>query len=126
MKKRLLITAIAGFTFTACTNTIPSLSPSPSAPIAVQKTVVNSYENASDEKVAAYHKVMKKVGSSTKNDPNYHSPMQEIKAKNQKDWFNNQMYRLWDRQITRNQFVTEGISKFPNHKYEFTFIANGF
>ncbi len=118
MKTKLLIAILAGLTFTACTNSTPS------AP--VQKTVVNSYENASEAKTAAFDIKMREVGLSTKNDPNYHSPIKEIKAKNKIDWFNDQMYRLWDRQITRNQYIAEGVSEFPNHKYEFTFIANGF
>ncbi|MCD6213109.1 MAG: hypothetical protein J7J02_09025 [Sulfurovum sp.] len=118
MKIKLLIAVLAGFTFTACTNTTPS--------VPAQKTVVNSFENASEAKTAAFKAKQREVGLSTKKDPNYHSPMSEIKAKNKKDWFNNQMYRLWDRQITRNQYITESVSEFPNHKYEFTFIANGF
>ena len=71
-----------------------------------------------------FRKAMTKVAHSTQDDRRYNKITLDSKAK--KLWFKNLMYRLWDRQITRNEFILEGLSKYPARKYEFTFVANGF
>jgi len=116
MKTKLLIAVLAGLTFTACTNNVPS------AP--VQKTVVNSYENAPEAKIAAYNKDMRTVGLSTKKDPKYKSF--GFKTTEEKVWFRDLTYAYWNRDITKSQFISRGLAKYPTRRYEFTFIANGF
>jgi hypothetical protein len=116
MKIKLLIAALAGFTFTACTNNIPS-APS-------QKTVITSYENASAEKAAAYNRDMRTVGLSTRQDPKYQSF--GFKTTEEKVWFRDLTYAYWHRDITKSQFISKGLAKYPTHRYEFSFIANGF
>jgi len=118
MRLKLLISVLAGFTFTACTNNVPSLS-APS-----QKTIVNSYTNASAEKSAAYNRDMRTVGLSTRQDPKYRSF--GFKTTEEKVWFRDLTYAYWHRDITKNQFISQGLAKYPTHRYEFNFVANGF
>ena len=120
MKIKLLIAVLAGFTFTACTNNVPALLPSAPA----HKTIVNGYENASAEKSAAYDRDMRTVGLSTRQDPKYHSF--GFKTTEEKVWFRDLTYAYWHRDITKNQFISQGLAKYPTHRYEFNFVANGF
>ena len=109
MTKRILIALIAAFAFTACTNT-SSVAP-------------QVYQAPTDAKMAKFKPVMTEVALSTRNDPKYNK--MTIKPAD-KEWFQLLMYRLWDRQITTTQFVTEGVSRYPGHAYEYNFIARGF
>jgi hypothetical protein len=111
MKERVLISLLAVLSFTACTNSV--LSPS-SATI---------YQEPTEAKMFKFNPVMTEVALSTRNDPRYNK--MTIKPED-KVWFKGLMYRYWDRQITRSQFVAEGKSRYPDHSYEFSFIANGF
>jgi hypothetical protein len=122
MKKTILIsTLLAALTFTGCTDSTSSLTPP-------KNTAQHSaaYDNASDTKREAFENKKQKVGHSTKQDPKYKSFRPVLTTTENKTWFNNQMYLLWDRQITRSQYVSQGVAKFPSYKYEFTFIANQF
>ena len=116
MKTKLLIAILAGFTFTACTSTTP--------PAPAQKTVVNSYENASTAKLANYDNDMRKVGLSTRKDPKYKSF--GFKTTEDKIWFRDLTFAYWNRDITKSQFISKGLTKYPEHRYEFDFVANGF
>ena len=112
MKKRLLIALLAGLTFTACTDSASSLAPQ------------TTYQAPSQAKMDAFTPVMTKVALSTREDPKYNR--MALNTPEEKEWFKMLMYRLWDRQITRSQFIAEGVSRYPTHRYEFNFIANGF
>jgi hypothetical protein len=116
MRKRLLVFLIAGLSFTACTNSITLPKPSGAS--------TAHYQKPTPEKEARFHETMKKVALSTKDNPKYHRMALDTPEK--KTWFKSLMYRLWDRQITRSQFIAEGLEKYPTHRYEFEFIANGF
>jgi len=120
-KTTLILTSIAILGFSGCTDALSSLTPQET------KTVnAINYDEAPQSKVDAFEIQKRKVGLSTQSNPTYQSPIAEVKTANKLGWFNNQMYRLWDRQITRSQYIAEGVSEFPTHRYEFTFIANGF
>ena len=82
------------------------------------------YYPPTPQKEAIFNKEMRRVALSTQNDPRYHRMSLDTPEK--KEWFKNLMYRLWDRQITRDEFIAQGIAKYPTHRYEFEFIANGF
>ena len=111
MKKTILIsTVLAALTFTGCTDSMTS-----AAPVA--------YQAPTEAKMAKFQPVMTEVALSTRNDPKYNK--MTIKPED-KDWFKMHMYHYWDRQITRGQFVSEGVSRYPGHEYEFAFIADGF
>ncbi len=116
MKIKLLIVVLAGLSFTGCTDSINSLTPS-SQP-------VTTYQKPTPQKEAIFHETMKEVALSTKDNPKYKRIALDTPEK--KTWFKDLMYRLWDRQITRNQFISEGLIKYPTRQYEFAFIANGF
>ncbi len=112
MKKTLLITTVlAALTFTGCTDPMSSTTPR------------NVYQAPTEAKMAKFQPVMTQVALSTRSNPNYNK--MAIRAED-KEWFKMLMYRYWDRQITRSQFISEGISRYPGHEYEFGFIANGF
>jgi len=120
MKLRLLAAGIAMLAFTGCTSTTYPVPSVPEAPVV--KYV--PYNQASPEKQNRFHEDMIAVAMSTKNDPNYHRMALDTPEK--KAWFKDLMYRLWDGQITKQQFVSEGVREYPNHGYEFKFVANGF
>jgi len=112
MKKTILIsTVLAALTFTGCTDSMMSATPAV------------AYQAPTDAKMAKFKPVMTEVALSTRSDPNYNK--MTIRAED-KEWFQMLMYRYWDRQMTRSQFVAEGISRYPGHNYEFAFIADGF
>jgi len=119
MKKLLITTAVSGFILTGCT---ASLNPfKTSAP---KKTVKHIYEKPSLAKMEHYNNTMGKVAAGIKDDPKYTRITLDTSEK--KAWFKNLTYRLWDRQITRDQFISEGIKKYPTHRYEFEFVVKGF
>ncbi len=118
MKLKIAAAGIMALALSGCTNSI--VSPEAPAPV-VQKT---TYTQASPEKQERFHKDMIAVATSTKSDPNYHRMALDTPEK--KTWFRNLMFQLWDGQITKAQFVAEGLKAYPNHKYEFNFIADGY
>jgi len=87
-------------------------------------TSTKAYEAASPEKMTRYANTMKKVASGIKDDTNYQRIALDTTEK--KEWFKDLTFRLWDRQITRQQFLAEGLAKYPTHQYELQFIINGF
>ena len=112
MKKTILIsTVLAALTFTGCTDSMTSATP---------KQV---YQAPTPEKSAKFNPILGEVAHSTKTDPNYHK--MALKTDEDKKWFTSQAYRLWDRQMTKSQFVSDGVAKYPGHEYEFKFVANG-
>ena len=116
MKLKLVIAALVGLSFSACTS--PDLGTNTAAQARV------AYEKPTEAKLGQFNPVMHKVALSTKKDPKYKK--MALTTQEEKEWFHDLMYRLWDRQITKNQFISEGVAKYPTHRYEFTFIANGF
>lgn len=111
MKKNLLLALLAALTFTACTDSINTATPA------------QVYQAPTEAKMAKFKPVMTEVALSTRNDPKYNK--MTIKPED-KEWFQLLMYRYWDRQMTKTQFVAEGVSRYPGHSYEFNFIASGF
>jgi len=112
MRTKLFIALLAGLSFTACTT---SMAPSAPAPV--------TYQAPTPEKSAKFDPIMTKVALSTREDPNYHR--MALNTQEEKEWFKFLMYRLWDRQITKAQFVAEGVARYPEHRYEFNFVADG-
>jgi len=82
------------------------------------------YQKPTPKKLEKFQTVMHQVALSTKENESYNRMALDTPEK--KSWFKNLMYSLWDRQITRHKFVAEGLNKYPMHKYEFVFVANGF
>lgn len=121
MKLRILAAGIAALVLSGCTNSVISPTPAPAPAPVVKRT---TYDQASVEKQERFQKDMIAVATSTKDDPNYHRMALDTPQK--KAWFRNLMYQLWDGQLTKQQFVAEGLRAYPDHKYEFEFIADGY
>lgn len=121
-KYTLILTSIAVLGFTGCTSSVDSLmSPTTQS----TKKYVN-YDNAPEYKAEAFRTKQQSVGRATQQDPKYKSFRPVLTNNETKSWFTNTMYLLWDRQITRSEYIAQGTAKFPQYKYEFTFIANQF
>jgi len=100
-----------------CSNPIDSISPDTPQSHRI-------YEKPSPLKEERFHNTMVKVAQSTRQDPNYHR--MALKTDEEKRWFKDLMYKLWDRQITRQQFIAQGVKRYPDHQYEFAYIANAY
>lgn len=116
MKFYLIIATITAFGFTACTNSQNTVK--------IPNIKNQTYHKPTAAKSANFHNTMVKVAHSTQYDKKYSKMTLDTPEK--KAWFKDLMYRLWDRQITRNQFISEGLVLYPTHRYEFSFVANGF
>lgn len=116
MTKYLVLATLATVTFTGCSNPINTLS--------TPTFTKQSYQKPSATKSANFKNTMVKVALSTRDDANYNKMTLDTPEK--KAWFKDLMFRLWDRQITRHQFMAEGLAKYPARRYEFAFVANGF
>ncbi len=116
MRYTIMIATICALGFTGCTNQINTIKTPTIKP--------KNYQKPTAAKSAKFNHSMVKVALSTREDTRYNK--MKLDSPEKKAWFKDLMYRLWDRQITRNQFIAEGLSKYPTRKYEFTFVANGF
>ncbi len=116
MTKHLILTAVAVLSFSGCTNPMNSVS--------TPTSKATSYEKPTPAKSAAFQSTMGEVARGIGHDTKYTKMALDTPEK--KAWFKSLMYKLWDRQITRNQFIAEGLQKYPTRHYEFTFVANGF
>ena len=94
--------------------------------IANQKVVSWRYNGndctAPETKVSSYEKKMKSVALQTRDDKRYNRI--NLGTEENKQWFRNLMKQLWNGKIDKNTFVKEGLKRYPNNKYEFTFISN--
>jgi hypothetical protein len=121
MRQHLIIATLAAWGFSGCTSSMNVFS----EPTQTTQTVATQqYEAPSSAKNEAYGNTMRKIASGIKDDSNYKRITLDTPEK--KEWFKKLTYRLWDRQITRQQFTKEGLSKYPDHGYEFNFIVRGF
>ena len=127
-KYYLLLTSITLLGLSGCTPASPYLN---STRETTHKTVQQVkplqkmvYEKPTPHKMALYQQTMRKVASGIQNDSNYRRIALDTPEK--KAWFKQLTYRLWDRQITRQQFMQEGLAKYPTHQHEFQFVINGF
>jgi hypothetical protein len=134
MKKHLLIATLLAWGFSGCTSSMSYLTELTDVTEPTQQTQTTQttqtvtteeyYEEPSSEKQVAYEKTMRKIASGIKDDANYQRIA--LSTPEKKEWFKKLTYRLWDRQITRQQFITEGLKRYPDHGYEFNFIIKGF
>ncbi len=116
MKKEITVFALTALFMGGCSDIA-----GPSLPV---KSTTAVYEKPTPKKEQRFRNTMLKVAKSTQEDPNYHRMAFDMPE--EKKWFKELMYRLWDRQITRAQFIAEGTARYPEHKYEFTYIANAY
>ncbi len=79
------------------------------------------YEAPTPQKEARFKEVLAQTARTVKTDPKYR-PI-GLSSKEEKAWFATLTYRLWDRQITRRDFIEEASLRYPQRVYEFTRIA---
>ena len=119
MKFYLLLASISLLGLSGCTSPSQYLN----TPTTTTK-ITTHYASPTPHKLALYQQTMRSVASGIKHDTNYQRIALDTPEK--KEWFKTLTYRLWDRQITRDQFMSEGLSKYPSRKYEFQFVIDGF
>lgn len=90
---------------------------------AAQKEKENRKIQNEAKKNAAYKNAMREVGATIKEDMNYKKL--NLNTAQSKNWFTDITYKVWDHKISKSQFVTLGLQKFPDHAYEFNLIADG-
>lgn len=118
-KYYLLLLSISLLVLSGCTPASSALSVSQK-----RVNVSTHYEQPTPHKLALYQQTMRSVASGIKHDSKYQRIALDTPEK--KEWFKTLTYRLWDRQITRQQFVAEGLAQYPSRRYEFEFVINGF
>ncbi len=114
--KTLLFTsliAMTGLSFTGC---LPE--PKPKEEVKKPEPVMTQ-----EEKDMAYKSAMRNVGTDIKQDMNYQKL--DLTTPELKSWFTDITYKVWDKQITQQHFITLGLEKFPRHAYEFDVISTG-
>ena len=128
MKRHFIVTVLAALGFSGCTSSIGHLiepkKPTQSTQQIQAVQTQSYYEEPTPEKKEAYEKTMRKIASGIQDDANYQRL--SLNTAEKKEWFKKLTYRLWDRQITRQQFIAEGLKRYPNHGYELNFIVRGF
>jgi len=128
MKFYLLLTSISLLGLSGCTSPSQYLNlNTPATKTTTKRTTIKTttrYVSPTPHKLALYQQTMRSVASGIKHDTNYQRIALDTPEK--KEWFKTLTYRLWDRQITRDQFMSEGLSKYPSRKYEFQFVIDGF
>lgn len=114
----LLLSLITLFLITGCSNFDQPLYKNPNIE---PKFTQTTYEKPTPYKEALFNKKLQEVASLIPQDPLYEKINLDTSEK--KEWFKTLSYRLWDRQITRYQFIDEGLARYPLNKYEFEFIV---
>ena len=112
------LSLITLFLITGCSDISQPLYQKPTPEVKVEKPI---YEKPTPEKEILFNQKLQEVAALIPQDPLYEK--MNLDTPEKKEWFKTLTYRLWDRQITRYQFVSEGLSKFPLNKYEFNFIV---
>jgi len=108
--------SVAAAVFSGCST--------PLVPTPAPQVTPRSYEKPTPAKEEKFHETMIKVAQSTQENPRYHR--MALDTPEEKQWFKDLMYRLWDRQITRSEFIAQGMARYPRHQYEFDYIANAY
>ncbi len=106
------------FLITGCSNINQPLYQKPTLEPKIEKPI---YEKPTAAKEILFNQKLQEVAALIPQDPLYEK--MNLDTLEKKEWFKTLTYRLWDRQITRYQFVSEGLSKFPLNRYEFDFIV---
>jgi len=120
LKKVLMTTLIVavGLSMSACVRKAPV---KPKIDATQERKIVISSMSV-EEREVAYSAAMKSVGASVKKNPRY--KRMNLKSPNDnRQWFKEATYSLWEGSISRDQFVQAGLNKYPDNSYEFRFIA---
>lgn len=127
IKKNTLIMGLLvaiGLNLTGCVNKSQSVEVTPPTPKLTPTQIRKNTKAAmsDEEKSTTYSLVMKSVGAEVKNNPKYNR--MDLKEPNDnRGWFKESTYHLWEGLLTKEQFINAGLRKYPNNHYEFNFIA---
>lgn len=104
---KLIISVLSLLVLTACTNF----------------TVSQAIKDANDPKVIqAFETEILTIGKAASKDPNYiRIPLD---SKEDQEWFTSLAFLLWDNKTTTDAFVKEGLTRFPQYKDSFEYIAS--
>jgi len=95
------------FTFNGCTN------------LKLKQAVAD----ANDPKVVkAYETKINEVVKIVQADPNY--VRIPLDTKEDADWFLTQSFLYWDKKNSRDEFIAEGVKRFPDYKSSFEYLAD--
>jgi len=122
MIKNLLSILLFSPLFLGCTPTLSKHPQVDSSHTSMSTTTTYVPPNAQKEEI--FQKAMHAIGIKIEDDDAYEH--MDFDTDEDKKWFKTLTYRLWDRQITRQQFLAEAMRKYPQHKYEFEFIIRHF
>ncbi len=85
----------------------------------------SSLADANDpEKVKAFEAKLKEVVKEVDKNPNYKRI--PLDTKEDQEWFLNQAFPYWDNQISKEEFINEGLKRFPEYRDSFEFLAEKF
>ena len=89
-------------------------------PAEIRKSRVSQMSDS--ERKEAFNVAMNGIKNDVKNNPKY-SKIKLDKPVDNRKWFKNSIYKLWSGEITKDEFINDGKSKYPSKDYEFYFIA---
>lgn len=69
-----------------------------------------------------YQSKMRNIARQIPNDKKYNRLA--LNTTESKKWFKDLTFRLWSGKINRNEFISEGLKRYPGHEYEFKFVAD--
>lgn len=79
--------------------------------------------DAKDPKIVqAYADDFKVLARQIQNDPNYKRI--PLDTQEQMNWFEGLTFLYWDGKITREQFISQGLERYPGHKASFEYVAD--
>jgi len=85
-------------------------------------TVSQAIKDANDPKVIkAFEKEIMVIAKAASEDPNYKRI--PLDSKNDQEWFTSLAFLLWDNKTTTEAFMKEGLTRFPEYKSSFVYIA---
>ena len=77
--------------------------------------------NVDQETVEAFVAWVEQVVDDTEADPDYQRI--PLDTQDQIEWFEGLMFTAWDKRITPDQFVEQGLTKYPDYRESLEFIA---
>jgi len=90
----------------------------------IAKAVKDTKGADNPQKVEAFEKKFAKVLDNIKKKDDYKRiPLEGLEDF---DWFVKESFLLWDKQQTREQYISNGEKKFPGYKETFAYLADEF
>jgi len=90
----------------------------------VENSIEGTKGSEDSKKVAAFEKKFTQVLEDIKKKDGY----KKLPLEDEEDlaWFINLSFKLWDKQISKAEYITVGEKKFPGYKETFEYLADEF